>query len=185
MCHTCNVWLDRPAVGLVLTVCFLALATLIYWFHGYAWASTLLSTSSLIWVSLEWHNIGLHWDPAILNWYGYYDAGWALSVNKLAAFRGHALPGKFIRLGTLRLFLRPYLGQNATRIFLRQVSHLKLEPSFLKWLLHTSIFPKLSMLKCEVSCLKTRRILSFFKVAIIIKKFAHVSSAPVCMLVSC
>ena len=106
-------------------------------------------------------------------------------MNKLAAFRGHALPEKFITLGTLRLFLRPYLGQNATRIFLRQVSHLKLELSCPKWLLHTSIFPKLSMLKCEVSCLKTRRILSFFKVAIIIKKFTHVSSAPVCTLISC
>ena len=30
---------------------------------------------------------------------------------------GHAPPGKFLKLGTLRSLLRPCLGQNATRIF--------------------------------------------------------------------
>ena len=30
--------------------------------------------------------------------------------------RGHAPPGKFLKLGTLRSLLRSFLGQNATRI---------------------------------------------------------------------
>ena len=49
-------------------------------------------------------------EPAVLDWYGH------CGVKKLGGSGGHAPPGKFLKLGTLRSLLRPCLGQNATRI---------------------------------------------------------------------
>ena len=60
-------------------------------------------------------------EPAILDWYGH------CGVNKLG---GESL-GACSKLGTLRLLLRPCLGQNATRIT-PPVAKEAIEPSYQK-----------------------------------------------------
>ena len=62
-------------------------------------------------------------EPAILDWYGH------CGVNKLGGESGGML--KILKLGTLRLLLRPCLGQNATRIT-PPVAKEAIEPSYQK-----------------------------------------------------
>ena len=63
-------------------------------------------------------------EPAFLDWYGHWDEGWActLKCEQARGVWGHAPPGRFLKLGTLRSLLRPCLGQNATTISLLVVS---------------------------------------------------------------
>ena len=63
--------------------------------------------------------------PAILDWYGH------CGVNKLGGSGGMLSQENFLKLGTLRSLLRPYLDQNATRIIPPVVSVAReaIEPS--------------------------------------------------------
>ena len=62
----------------------------------------------------------------------YFRLVWPLRCEQGKGVWGHAPPGKFFKLGTLRLLLRPCLGQNATKIAPSVVSVAR-EVSCQKW----------------------------------------------------
>ena len=65
----------------------------------------------------------------ILDWYGHCVC---VSVNKLGGGWGHAPPGKFLKLGTLRSLLRPCLGQKKPTRIVVSVAREVIEPNYQK-----------------------------------------------------